>query len=265
MAQAPRRPTAADKRKARRKSIEQFKAARKAEKSYARQLRAVAQQVGMIVKGFAPDGKVRPRQIQALQRSLDEYAALLRPWAAEVSSQMLGRVNAGDVNAWMKHAQEMGAALTKEIATAPTGQVMQMLMIENVDLITSIPRKAAERVHQLTMEAISSTSARSDEIAQEIMRTTRVTESRAKLIARTEVARTASILTQSRSEYVGSTHYIWRTVGDADVRDAHRKLEGKVIAWDSPPIAGSNGERAHAGQIYNCRCYPEPILPDVIT
>jgi uncharacterized protein with gpF-like domain len=104
--------------------------------------------------------------------------------------------------------------------------------------------------------------------------------SHARLIARTETARTASVLTEVRAKSVGSEGYIWRTSLDADVRPkigtpnfaklntlamgSHRKLEGTFHRWDDPPIASENGERAHPGQIYNCRCWPEPVLPDRI-
>jgi hypothetical protein len=87
---------------------------------------------------------------------------------------------------------------------------MRELMAEQVDLITSLPIKAAQRVHKLTIEAMSD-GTRAAEVAQEIMRTGHVTESRAKLIARTETSRTVTAMTQTRAEYVGSQGYIWRT------------------------------------------------------
>lgn len=88
-----------------------------------------------------------------------------------------------------------------------------------------------------------------------------VSKSHATLIARTETARVSSLLTQARAEHIGSEGYIWRTAHDADVRELHVELEGKFIYWNAPPVAGSSGERAHAGQIYNCRCWAEVILP----
>ena len=93
------------------------------------------------------------------------------------------------------------------------------------------------------------------------METGKVTESRAKLIARTEIARTASGLTMARATHVGATHYIWRTSGDADVRNSHKEMNGKVIPFSKAPTL-SDGTASHAGMIYNCRCYAEPILTD---
>ncbi|MFX5937705.1 phage head morphogenesis protein, partial [Acinetobacter baumannii] len=82
-------------------------------------------------------------------------------------------------------------------------RVLQELLAEQVDLITSIPREAGQRVHELTLKGLED-STRASEIAKEIMRSGEVAKSRAMLIARTEVSRTATSLTQARAQFVGS-------------------------------------------------------------
>jgi uncharacterized protein with gpF-like domain len=67
------------------------------------------------------------------------------------------------------------------------------------------------------------------------------------------------MITQARASQVDSTHYIWRTAEDESVRESHAEMEGQVVAWNDPPTL-SDGTTTHAGQIYNCRCYPEPII-----
>lgn len=175
---------------------------------------------------------------------------------------MLREVNRRDEAAWAEYTRELSRALRTEIRTAPTGAAMQALLAEQVTLIKSIPLDAAKRVHVLTLEALEDGS-RASQIAKEIMRSGQVAESRANLIAHTEVARTASTLTEARALNVGSPGYIWRTSLDSDVREDHRELEGQFVPWDKPPIADKRtGRRAHAGCIYGCRCYPEPVIPD---
>lgn len=237
-----------------------FAQARRAESQYARRLRSVAARVAEIVKKMDPSPD-DPLAVDAARAALDEYAVLLRPWAEVTASRMLADVSRRDEHAWAELSRTMSRALRQEILTAPTGKFLRDLLHENVELITSLPTRAGERVHELSLRALES-SARADEIADEIRRTGHVTRSRANLIARTEVARTASGLTEARSLHVGSEGYIWRSAEDDDVRPLHRKLNGRYFRWDSPPVSGSSGERAHAGQIYNCRCYPEPVVPD---
>ena len=174
---------------------------------------------------------------------------------------MVTEVARRDERAWFAQADRMGRALRDEIASAPLGEVMRERQAEQVRLITSLPTEAAQRVGEMTREGIAE-GWRASQIAAEIMKTGEVTKSRADLIARTEVGRTATLLTQARAEHVGSSSYIWRTAGDSDVRPGHKALNGKVIKWSDPPECDP-GYRAHAGAIFNCRCYPEPILDDL--
>jgi SPP1 gp7 family putative phage head morphogenesis protein len=173
---------------------------------------------------------------------------------------MLADVFNRDAKQWHELSKQMGISLRTEIAMAPTGEKMRELLAEQVSLITSLPLDAAIRVQQIALGNIYE-GARPATMHDLIMQSGQVSKSRATLIARTETARVSSLLTQARAQNIGSEGYIWRTVGDADVRPRHRKLEGKFIKWSEPPVAGENGELAHAGQIYNCRCFAEPIIP----
>ncbi|WP_429498946.1 phage minor head protein [Robbsia andropogonis] len=226
--------------------------------AYGTKLRKIAAHVGAVINGFPPGARNSAPSIEQL---LNAYANLLRDWATNTASAMLMDVALRDEKSWMTHAQDLSAGLRQEIRMAPTGQVMRQLLADQVGLIQSIPRDAAERVHRLTLEGLTD-STRASEIAKEIMRSGDVAKARATLIARTEVSRTATTLTQARAQYIGSSSYIWRTVGDSDVRSEHRELNGKVFNWNDPPVADArSGARAHPGCIYNCRCYAEPILP----
>ncbi len=242
----------------RRLARQRFAKAHRLEAQYLRQLQGVVRQIDSIVKGMAPQGVVH--DLPGIQRVLNQYSETIRPWARSVAERILAEISRRDEAAWHELGKETGRALRKEIQSAPTGATLRLLLDEQVALITSLPTEAGQRVHKLTLEAIADSS-RAKEIAADILRTGKVTESRAKCIARTEVARTAAGLTQSRAEHVGITHYIWRTAGDVDVRKSHKEMNGKVIAYNEPPVL-SDGTQTHAGMIFNCRCYQEPILPE---
>nr|WP_315596149.1 phage minor head protein [uncultured Cupriavidus sp.] len=209
-----------------------------------------------MVNGF-PHGD--PGVLPTIEQLLQRYAEALTPWAERAAAEMLTEVNRRDEAAWMQQAADLSRALRQEIRTAPTGATIQALMAEQVTLIKSIPLDAAKRVHKLTIEGIED-STRASEISKAIQESGDVSKSRADLIARTEVARTASTLTEARALHVGSPGYFWRTSGDGDVRESHREMEGKFVAWDDPPTL--DGMKGHAGQFPNCRCYPEPVLSD---
>lgn len=232
------------------------------ELSYNAKLRQVARQVGHIVEGLlGKDAQdITSAEEREIRYSLERYSALLKPWARSVARYMLADVDRRNMKAWKEVGKEMGRALRIEIAQAPTGMLYEALMAEQVELITSLPTKAAQRVHKLVTEGMSE-STRAADIAKEILRTGHVTASRATLIARTETARASSSFVQVRAVYAGSEGYIWRSSQDADVRETHKEQDGRYIRWSSPPKTDPGLEPYHAGCGPNCRCYPEPIFP----
>lgn len=225
-------------------------------RQYEASLRKIGREVGRIIEGHSIK---TPEDARRAQESLQKYAELIAPWAQKTAGEMLAHADLQDVRAWKSASKEIGVNLREEITSAPTGAVYQQLLAENVILITSLPIEAGQRVHKLATEAMIN-STRADEIAEEIERSGEVTQSRAMLIARTETSRASTILTHARAQSVGSESYIWRTSRDSDVRPSHRKLEGKTFRWDNPPECDP-GHHANPGCIWNCRCWPEVILP----
>lgn len=234
-----------------------FVRARKAETWYAGQLRKVAQHVGDIVKGFSVEDPAFAAQVN---NALNRYSETISGWAEATATRMITEVADRDRAAWMEVSRQMGAALRREVNAAPTGQVMQERLREQVKLIKSLPTEAAERVNKLTTEALFA-GRRAEDISKEIFASGDVSKSRANLIARTEVGRTATELTRARALYVGSTHFIWKTVGDGDVRKSHQALNNLTFRWDEPPECDP-GIHALPGAVFNCRCIPVPVLPE---
>jgi SPP1 gp7 family putative phage head morphogenesis protein len=226
------------------------------ERRYVISLRKVADQALTLIRGFdVADERVVPR----LRSVLEKYAEALGPWAEATAGRMLSEVDKKDQLMWAQTTKELSHNLQLEIRQAPTGEVMRDLMAQQVQLIKSLPLQAAQRVHDLTIER-SNNSRRASELVAEIMRTGEVTKSRANTIARTETSRAASTLTQARAQHIGSDGYVWRTSGDSDVRPSHKKMNGKVVRWDDPPKL--DNLTGHAGALPNCRCYPEPVIPE---
>lgn len=253
------------KRTARRRAQEErrrFQKVHRAELYFARQLRLVAQHVGSIVNALAPSGVVE--NLSGLNIALEKYSDMLRPWAHAVARRSVEEVARRDLAAWTNLGREIGRGLAEEIRRAPTGEVMKEQMEGRVVLIQSLPREASRRVHKFVIEGMEG-GRRAAETAKEIALTGHVTKSRAMLIARTETTSCATALVEARHRAIGGEEYAWETTGDADVRDDHRHLQGKIIKWKEPPIAGSGkggiAVRYHAGAGPNCRCWPRPILP----
>ena len=254
------RPTAAERRRLR-QNREKWAQVRNAERAYATQVRAVARNVGTMIAPYTEPVDIN--QLPQLVQMLNDYAWLLDPWARATAARMIEEVTRRDAGAWFKVSREIGTNLREMIEHAPIGGVIRQLLEDQVHLIQDIPREAGQRIQAHTRDFVME-GKRYDELVDDIQGIIPATVTRATLIARTETAKAQSAIVEARAKHVGAHQYIWRTVRDAAVRDAHRALEGSVQSWADPPVAEERGDRHHPGNFPNCRCYAEPILDPVV-
>lgn len=129
----------------------------------------------------------------------------------------------------------------------------------NVNLIESIKQEHLKNVEQTVSRGIRS-GMRVGDLEKSIKEKYKVSESKAELIARDQIGKFNGDLNHLRQQELGIKKYIWRTVKDERVRDAHAELDGTVQSWDDPPIVSSDGRAEHPGGDFQCRCQAEPIL-----
>lgn len=227
------------------------------EQQYARDLRQIGREIGRIIDGYdATD----PFQRQQMYDALKKYSEIVAPWAQTKAAAMVARIANTDEKQWLKATGEMSIELRAQLRRAPMLSVMKALQQEQVVLITSLPIEAAERVHKFAVESITG-GVRSKSFAADIAKSGDVAMSRATMIARTETSRTAATIQRARATSIGSEGYVWRTARDSDVRPSHKKMEGVFVAWTSPPTL--DNLTGHAGCLPNCRCWSDPLIPDV--
>ena len=172
------------------------------------------------------------------------------------------RVNHFNKEQWTKLIRsQYGIDPTKE-DPARFDKLLSVWSKNNALLIQDIPRKTMNQIRSATIETLQS-GRNTDDMTKEIYdimsERTDVTDSRARLIARDQVAKLNGNLTQERQRDIGVDSYIWRTVGDERVRDTHEEVDGETFSWDSPP---SETDDNHPGEDYQCRCWAEPVLPE---
>lgn len=198
---------------------------------YRKRLKAVAKQIAQIALEWEGSD---PSQ---LQLSLFDYSVRLDEWARSVADIMLRRAASADYDTWLRIGQKISRETRRKLKDAAAGPIFNRLREEQVALIRSLPMEAAKKAQEWAVSGLSDGQRYAD-IAQRIKNELGgVTESRAICIARTETARARSNFTQARAQAVGSTHYVWHTVGDNAVRPRHRELDKTVHAWSDPPLA----------------------------
>lgn len=129
----------------------------------------------------------------------------------------------------------------------------------NVALIKDLPQQLLTQVQERMMQALALGS-RAEAIRKELVERHGIAENRAALIARDQVGKLVSSLTEARQKKLGITRYRWRTMRDNRVRSHHREREGQEFEWANPPK--EDPIDGHPGQPIGCRCYAEPIIED---
>ena len=232
------------------------------ERTFRIALRRVATTASHIIQAHVSGSELQNEGV--MLRLLSAYADSLGPWAARLSAVMIGSVSASNKKAFETNALGIGHALRKVLLARGdqhvVGRTAKLLQDRQVTLIKSIPVEAGIRAQQIARAAAMG-GKRADEAAQELKDTLGVTQSRADLIARTEIAKANAALTQARAELVGVAQYQWETAEDADVRDSHKAMQGQVFRFDDPPTL-EDGMTGNPGEFPNCRCFAVPMLPD---
>ena len=121
------------------------------ESRYQTSLRAIAREVGKIIHdGY--DGS-NDSVLEIMDR-LDQYSEIIDGWAETVATNMVTAVNRQDEKVWRQRSQLISQELRNVINNTPTGHVMQSLVREQVQYITSLPLEAADRVYDIQKKAI---------------------------------------------------------------------------------------------------------------
>lgn len=207
-----------------------------------------------------PKVTVPPETIRRAQRAMARAARDLAGSKA-LQDALARAARATDAHSraiWNAQAEALGLDVTGDdlFLSARMGAFRK----ENLGLIRSLCAEHVVRVGKVLRE---NAGARVETIARELQESVGVSRSRAQLLARDQVLRVNSQLTQDRHEAAGIVEYEWSASRDVRVRRRHKELDGTRHRYDDPPVVDERtGRRAHAGADFQCRCICLPVLPD---
>lgn len=116
--------------------------------------------------------------------------------------------------------------------------------------------KMREKVGQMALDGESRIT-----IANYIKVQFKVSQRKAKFLARNESKLAVTEYLKAKYQEEGSEEFIWYTSNDERVREDHKELHGKTFRYDNPPIIDKRtGRRGLPGEDYGCRCTFVPVF-----
>lgn len=176
-------------------------------------------------------------------RDVQRVGSELTQWQDRRTSEFLGSV------------MDLNPKTIRDFFTGkPLSSMVNTWAANNVGLIQNAEGTFLDEVQAAVVDGLVEGRSTED-IARTIEERGQVARSRARLIARDQVATLNHDITRQRQTALGLDKYRWTTSLDERVRDEHEKRHGKVFHWDDPP------EDGHPGQAINCRCVATPVVP----
>lgn len=137
--------------------------------------------------------------------------------------------------------------------------VIEGFVHENVSLINKLRGRVLDDLEAIIVRAYSD-GARAETIAPEIAARFDIAERHARWIARDQISRLNSKVTEARHRELGITSFMWMTMNDGRVRPEHVVLHEKVFRYDNPPAEGIPGRTRKPG----CRCGQQPVFDELL-
>ncbi|HID0769562.1 TPA: phage minor head protein [Clostridium botulinum] len=241
-----------------------WKPKRRIEIMYKRRLKQLVKKLQRKIKGL----KTTEEFIKELRKIADSPE--FEEYADREAMKMVTSLFTDAGHTWREAAKknskgkEIYEALKKELK-GPIGGAINEQIQRNAYLIRSMPLSVSKDITEHISKEVFK-GRRSEAIAEDLQKKVPyMLESKAKLIARTEVSKTSTALTKARAENIGLRFYYWKTSEDVRTRDSHRKMQDVICSFNEPPSPEkANNEKFvgyyDPGCIWNCRCYPSIII-----
>ena len=203
-------------------------------------------------------------------QGLGEASSLNQVWyswgkataAAEVSSVPFGVVeeNFGRVRGYHDERikatfrSALGVDISMLMLEDPVQIWMNQKVVENVDLIKTIPRRAHDSlVKRLQTELVEAPFDR-ERLSVLLREEYGSSGYNLRRLARDQTNKAIGNLTQLRHQQLQIEGYRWSTSADLRVRPTHQENEGFTFRWAEPPPTGPPGYEIQ------CRCVAVPVL-----
>lgn len=239
------------------------------EKKYSKRLRAFSKMINNSCSYWliSKINKANHNEITNISKALEtEFKRLLNFWnkKAEIFSERVTNSLMRDI---IKHTDTHFKQQGFTFTSIPRNvkQSINSSILQNIALIKSIPSEIIEKYQNTLYNNINNFDLQA--LEKQIKSISKVTNNRAKLIARDQTGKALENYSQSRSQALGFEYYVWNTSRDERVskgKGGHKQLDQRIYRYDTPTaIIDSYDNVGHCGARVNCRCIATPLVLDI--
>lgn len=228
-----------------------------------------------------------PKQMaEELERCRQNHNFKLGLLAEDLATRWVQGVNMYNRNEMMKILRQALGIDIGAIVDEAMKDDLEVLIMENASYIKSIPDYLIGNVAKRVMQHFKGEQMPENRtLRQQIKEEFKVSDNRAKVLARDQTAKMNTSITKVRQEKLGIEWYVWKTVEDEAVvgkpggkypkgtklHRNHYKMQGKICKWNDPTVYSDDDGKTWKkrtddmpqnapGQDIQCRCRAAPYI-----
>lgn len=194
-----------------------------------------------------------------------ELKKVMRRWekefsdmAAALARRMVERSDNYTTRSMLAALRDSGITVRMR-NTRAVNDVLQSLIIEQTNLVKSIPQQYMTEVQGLVMRSVRE-GRDMGFLTENLQERYGITRRRAITISRDQTNKATENISRVRNKALGITHGIWmHRSGSKKPRKSHVEASGKVFPLDTGLLV--DGEYIFPGQKINCHCTYRPVIP----
>lgn len=223
------------------------------------------------------------RRLENIRKTYEEMFAMN---AGQIAESWVNRVNQNNRKKMMADMRKKLGIDVGTILDEDMKKDLEIMMLEASTYIKTIPTQLVFKVSDRVLQHFKGLPFPENRtLRQQIKEEFKVSDGRAKVLARDQTAKMNTSISALRQKAVGIDMYIWRTVQDERVvgtpggrypkgtalHKNHYIMEGKCCRWDDPNVYSEDNGKTwknrteqmphnHPGDDIMCRCRPEALI-----
>lgn len=146
--------------------------------------------------------------------------------------------------------------------TRQMNDILQATIAENVNLIKTIHTAYFEQVQTIVMQGVKN-GRDMDYIRKELVERFRISERKARIIARDQTNKAMQAISRARSLEAGIQEATWVHIPGAKMsRETHKHFDGKKFNLNKGMFDKDVNKWVMPGELINCNCRFKLVLPD---